>query len=176
MANTPKFEHLNTIVITMDVTEGNITITTDVIQDKAGGTGTSYSWASQVAQNYHLIMNTDFLCAIASAGEQEILGWADSNPRWMGNGPDPWIGDMVTSGTAFATTAYRSVSIGLLGQFIREVPVGAGGTATEIPGFAKPHASVAHTWEKDATGNGTMVIKLAAAGSNTVVMFGRVLF
>jgi len=167
MANTPKYNHLGGIVIDMDADEGNVTYTAAVVQSGSGATGPSWSWATQLAKGDMVKMTGDWRVIEATAGDQEILGFCTETPRWDGANQVPWM----TAG-ASATTDYRTVTVELLGLFVRAVTMATGATTSVVGGYVAPHASVQHQWDKDTTANNTYVMKAGAAGAESVVLFG----
>lgn len=163
-----EYAHLKMPLITFDTSEGDL-----VIEEKNiwhdGAKALVHSFDEEIVRNNHLrISSSDWVVENAPAGTLPIIGIASKDA-------EPLAGKKVIPDEAQTVSPgpTRQVAVEIFADFIREVPIGAAGTASTLGESIRPHASVAHQWEGTGSlSNATYVVIAGTAGNNTIALFG----
>ncbi len=164
-----EYAHLKMPLITFDTLEGDLTIEEKNVWHD-GSKALVHSFAAEIVRNNHLRINSanDWTVENAPAGTLPIIGIASKDA-------EPLAGKKVIADEAQVVSPgpTRQVAVEIFADFVREVPIGAAGTASTRGESIRPHASVANTWEGTGSlSNQTYVVIAGVADGTTVALFG----
>jgi len=155
-------------IITFDTSEGDL----DIEQWSSrhdGGKEIVHKYTKEILKgNFLEIAATDWTVQNAPFGTTDLLGVAfkDAEPL-AGKKVIPDEVQTISPGPT------RQVSVEIFGDFIREVPIAAGGTAAGLGESIAPDSAVAHEWEGTGTlSNNTYVVIAGVATGTAHAIFG----
>lgn len=155
------------VEIPMFLEEGNLTVTTDDIQE--GGEGAGYSFVSRLRKGDKVILHTtDRTVKAPSAGATELFGEIIDNPKWVGSKPT----ESKTSGNY----QRRVATVRIYGSGVYSVDLEATNSAVTIGKSVKPGASTVNKFDLYHASNLNTTRAIQAALQNTgakiAVVFG----
>jgi hypothetical protein len=166
------FDYFHGPMVTFETEEGDYTVSLAIVDGGEDNVGT-FPAASQIRKGNFLVAETpgsDGFLRVKrpAAGTQNLLGFAFVDAEVRKEDPLPTeVG--VYDDSPGLPKPHREVTVELLGDFIREVPLAPAGTNVTLGGSVAPDSAAVDVWEGDATPNGTYALKAATLGTDTTV-------